>query len=265
MKRFIPILLGLLTLTACPQAGQILGPSVTNATAPKDGEGDSASSATPPDTTPPPPDIAPPPPPSDTAAASDPIEPKSDSTNITPPGASEWADLVRLRYGNGFETILTLDVTGKISVGANGEIDLPAIAESRDKMTFPWLDSVDSVIRMVYQPLDASAKPQYCDANVLIDYSPEEGGDVLFSGVSAAGSLTFLHLSPLNTSQQKTEVNQSSDPISPCSSGWKPWNNENPSNSNWIPLGSLETQVQVSNVTTRPTAHQATSHPVLKP
>ncbi|HEX5037786.1 MAG TPA: hypothetical protein VFX30_11555 [bacterium] len=60
-------------------------------------------------------------------------------------------------------------------------------------------------------------------------------------------------------------MNQSSDPISPCSSGWKSWNNANPSNSNWIPLGSLETQVQISNVTTRPAAHQTTSHPILKP
>lgn len=239
MKRLFPILLALLALTACPQAGQILGPSNAGVTPAKDGAGDSTFAETPPPEAPAPEGTTPPGPPEPRFAGGQPIDPKAD----TPTVGGEYADYVRMHYGTGFEKLLSpeAEVFDKIPVEATGEIHLPAIAESRRSTNLPWKDSGGSFVRMVFQPTDTSTKPQYCDTSVTPGDPAAEGGNVLFSGVSAGeGSLSFLHLNPSNIALQKAQVNQSSDPISLCSLGWKPWNNENTMNSNWIYLGSMD-------------------------
>src|SRR5436189_2642268 len=107
MKRFFPILLALVALTACPQAGQILGPSNANISPSKDGAGDSSSDSSSSSSTEPPPDTKPPLVPTDGQAASNPIEPKSDTHSIhTPPKSVGGDGFVRLRYGPNFETVL---------------------------------------------------------------------------------------------------------------------------------------------------------------
>jgi hypothetical protein len=258
MKRFFPILLLLTALTACPQAGQILGPSNAGVTPAKDGTEDSTSPGSPGSEDTPPPEAAPPPegtpppgPPDPRFAGGHPIEPKADAPTV----GGEYTDHARMHYGDSFEKLLVDSESGvfdKIPVGATGEIHLPAIAESRKSTNLPWKESEGSYVRMVFYTTDLLAKPQYCDTSVIPGDPAAEGGNVLFTGVSAKeGFLSFLHLNPSNFALQKAQVNHSSDPISLCALGWKPWNNEETMNVNWIYLGSLAiSSIQIHQITT---------------
>lgn len=254
MKRFFPILLGLvLALTACPQAGQILGPSNASVTPIKDGAGDSTSSAEapPPEATPPPTS------PDQTAAAGTPIEPKSDAQSIDDHG-DEDSTIARLRYGTDFKTVSTTGSSDTVPVSKR-EIHFPAVAESRPTPVEAWKESsAECYVRMLYRPSDASAPLQYCDAAVGADVSAEEGGNVLFTGVSAGlGTLEFYHLmSDCKETYDKLMLavgflgshDEDNDAISLCSSGWQPLQSESGLKFFWIYMGSLKSVAQARTV-----------------
>ncbi|HEX5037787.1 MAG TPA: hypothetical protein VFX30_11560 [bacterium] len=252
MKRFFPILLGLLlALTACPQAGQILGPSNAGVTPVKDGSVDSASTETPP------PDVtSSPTPPDQTAAAGTPIEPKSDTHSIDDNGDDD-SSIAQLRYGTDFKTVLTSGSSDAVPVSKT-EIHFPAVAESRPTPEDAWKESDGCYVRMLYRPSEASAPLQYCDAAVGVDVSAEEGGNVLFAGVSAGlGTLEFYHLMPdCKDTYDKLKIttgflgshDSDNDAISLCSSGWQPLHSESGLKFFWIYMGSLKSVAQVRTI-----------------
>jgi hypothetical protein len=240
MKRFFPILIAFLALTACPQAGQVLSPG-NNATAPKEGSETPPPAETPPDGTPPP-EVTPP-------AANNPIEPKSDVNSII---SGEHVTLAQLRYGKDFGTVLVTNSPDSVPV-SKGEIHLPAVVEMRATPNDPWLESTDCYVRMIYRPKDTAAPLQYCDAAVPADASTEEGGNVLFSGVpSGLGTLEFYHLMP-SCSETLAKLKIASgfthhDGISSCSLGWQTLVGEDSLPLNWNFMGSLKGVGQLQNV-----------------
>ncbi len=200
----------------------------------------------------------------DYLASGKPIDPKSGDYVVD--------DLIwtfaaaRLRYSKAknFQTILSPAVTPKLTLPQNGAIRFPAFAEVTEKGEgiTPWIDSKGYQIRMVFRPESDPGKPVYCDAQVLVDFVAAEGGNVLFSDVTAGkGLLSFYHPIPVAELMQQPFID--SDLASPCSlSGWKPLLKGAFLADEWIHLGSFRTEPLVLQYRPDPGPMKANPNPV---
>jgi hypothetical protein len=177
-------------------------------------------------------------------ASGKPIEPKSDDYMVDDLIWTFAAARFRYDKAKNFQTILSPAVTPKLTLPQNGAIHFPAFAEVTEKGEgiTPWIDSKNYQIRMIYRPEADPSKPVYCDAQVFVDYSAAEGGNVLFSDVTAGkGLLSFYHVRPIADLMQQASFY--SDLASPCSlSGWKPLLKGAFLTDEWIHLGSFRTE-----------------------
>ncbi|HEX5037785.1 MAG TPA: hypothetical protein VFX30_11550 [bacterium] len=200
MKRFFPILLSLLALTACPQAGQVLAPGNFSATAPKSGNEDLRQEPPPPG-----PQVNDPMAPGSWGdgsttgdqtvatgdmpvfysgnrplASADPIDPKSDHASI------DHSRLVaRLRYGKDFSTILPksspadyLLETPTAQVALRFRMDVTYSGTSAGWNPFMENDLPETPqVRVVYVPKGSSpSEAQYADAV----WEVTDNGEILY-------------------------------------------------------------------------------------